>query len=147
MEQQWIERLREVQFRRNVQEELEFMKIVGTLEGGCNLKCARILMKTFVPAVHFDSQEAVLTVLGLMERPLALKAILEDLPRVLRLDVDFAVALLYHDVSDNPDLLLRMARDSSAEVRDAVVTVLQLPEVRESITSAGALEESLRDSA
>src|SRR5438046_2103309 len=80
-----LERILATQTRKDETEEKEFLNLVDSVVGHCDLETARVLMKTFSSRPDYGTQESVMDAILSAGRDIYIQVILEELER-LRLE-------------------------------------------------------------
>jgi len=109
MDSNWANEVLSASARRNEVEEKEFLALVDQASGRCSLEVARVLMKTFSDKPDFGTQERVCSVLASAPPEVAIRAKLEELPRLLAEAPEWAESLLGEEVEHQPVLLKSVA--------------------------------------
>ena len=139
MDEKWKQRFLEAMRRRDVTEEQEFLSLVDQVEGNCPLDVARVFMKSFSDTPDFGTQERVVSQLASAEKSDAITAILDELPRLLVEAREWAAVLVGQEVDRRPELLVQLARQSSPDVRQALLTLLADDDFRDFYPNAKTL--------
>lgn len=140
MDALWKDLFLQAMARGNPERDSEFLALVDQAEGQCSLDVARVLMKSFSSAPDFGTQERVVSVLASAEKSDAIKALLEELPRLLEDANEWAEVLIGQEVDRRPELLLAVARRSSPESKQALRLLLRSPGFDEIYPNAKTIE-------
>jgi len=139
MDENWSHELLEASRRRGEAEEQRFLALVDQAFGQCTLEVARVLMKTFSDAPDFGTQERVCGALASARPEVAVRAILEELPRLLVDAPQWAESLIGEEVKHRPDLLKSVAASMPGEARMALRQLLSTKDFRDFYPSATSL--------
>jgi len=115
--------------RQTEEEVKKFLDIVDNLEGKINLQIAKVLMKTFSEQPDWGTQESVISTLASGDPDIVIKAILEEMPRLLKEAPRWADTLIINEYNFNRDHLLNALQSSSQDIKDAVLTAINKPEI------------------
>ena len=124
MDVDWSHELLQASRRRDEAEEQKFLALVDQAFGKCTLEVAKVLMKTFSDAPDFGTQERVCSTLASALPQFQVRAMLEELPRLLAEAPEWADALIGEEVEHRPALLKTIAATMPGEVRMALRQLL-----------------------
>lgn len=102
----------------------EFIELVDEVDGRCSLDVARVLMSSFGRAEDFGTQEAVVSVLASASKSDAIRAILEELPRLVMEAPEWADVLIGQEVERRPELLLSIVQTMSKDISEILSCVV-----------------------
>jgi hypothetical protein len=139
MNEQWKNSFLGVMRRNDVEQEKEFLHLVDQVRNRCNLDVARTLMKSFLGKPDYGTQERVISVLASADRCDAIRALLEELPRLIKEAPEWAETLTGQEVDRRPELLAEVAKSVSDESVRALQTLLFADSFRESYPNAKKL--------
>src|SRR5262245_39638287 len=117
MDPEWEQQVLVASGRQNEAEERRFVELVEQANNRCTLAVARVLMKTFSDAPDFGTQEIVGSVLASAAPEISLRAILEELPRLVAEAPEWAKSLIGEEVEHRPTLLKSIATSMPAKVK------------------------------
>lgn len=117
MNPDWEQQLLVASQRRDEAEERRFVELVQQANSKCTLDVARVLMKTYSDAPDFGTQEIVGSVLASATPEIAVRAILEELPRLMAEAPNWAESLIGEEVEHRPTMLKSIAVSMPAQVK------------------------------
>jgi len=99
-------------------------------------------MQTYFDEPDFGVQESVSSVLATAATEDYQRAFLEELPRLIKEANQWAEVFIETEVEDDPESLLKLALTSSPDVKNALISLLERPELfEESYPTAKAILE------
>ncbi len=117
MDVDWEQQLLMASRRRDESEERRFVDLVQQAFNKCTLDVARVLMKTYTSAPDFGTQEVVGSTLASASPETSVRAMLEELPRLLSEAPEWAQTLIGEEVDNRPALLTLIAASMPAQVK------------------------------
>lgn len=139
MDADWSHELLRASRRRGEAEEQRFLALVDQAVGKCTLEVAKVLMKTFSDAPDFGTQERVCSALASARPEVQIRAMLEELPRLLLEAPQWAESLIGEEVEHRPALLKSIAASMPGEVRMALRQLLSNKDFRDFYPSATSI--------
>jgi hypothetical protein len=139
MRETWASEVLEAAARKDSDEEVRFLSLVDEAAGQCTPEVVTILMRTFSGQPDFGTQERVCSVLATAEPALYVRALLNELPRLMAEAPEWADALVGEQVEHQPALLSRITSSMPAPVRMSLRQLLGKPEFREFHPNAGQI--------
>jgi hypothetical protein len=124
MDISWADELLSASQRRDELEQQRFLTLVDQAFERCTLDVAKVLMKTFSDAPDFGTQERVCSVLASALPEVAIRAKLEELPRLVAEAPEWAESLIGEEVEHRPGLLKSMTASMPAAVKLALRQLL-----------------------
>ncbi len=146
MDREWKERILTTSKRETEEEELEFIRLVHTANGNCDLDTVRVLMKTFSEKDDFGTQECVRSALASASKQDYVLGVLEELPRLVRETPDWAMVCLWREVHDRHEMVLNIANTMPFEVVVSLRQLLLDPDFQEDNPDWRVVEKGLRSS-
>lgn len=144
MDELWKSRFERVLLRRDEEEEHAFVQAVEEVRGRCTRDVASVLLRSFTDRPDFGTQEHVLSTLASAAPSDLIEAILEELPRLVREAIEWAVVLIGQELQFRPALLVRAARFANRESREALCSVLNREDVKAQFSAAGWVASELQ---
>jgi hypothetical protein len=117
MDGNWADEVLSASQRRDEAEQQRFLALIDQAFERCTLDVAKVLMKTFSDVPDFGTQERVCSVLASALPEVAIRAKLEELPRLVVEAPEWAEALIGEEVEHRPGLLKSMAGSMPAAVK------------------------------
>ena len=124
LETSWAGEVLELAAFSNEDEAERYRILVESKMGHCSLEVARILMKTFSTHEDYGVQECVVSVLASAELQDYLRALLEELPRLLIDAREWAFVLVGREVLYHTTALIQVALEMEQIERRALATLL-----------------------
>ena len=124
----WAKQLLFASKRSSPDQEAAFLSLVDAAEGRITPFVAETLMGTFSGEPDFGTQERVCSVLASGEPSTILKAMLQEMPRLVREAPEWAEALLTNELEFRSELVCELLRRASSEIYSAVLMVTDRPD-------------------
>ena len=125
MEADWEEKLLRAANRETEEQERLFLGLVDQASGHIDAHTAKVLLGTFTAKPDFGTQERVESVLATGDKKVVLKAVLEEMPRLVSEAPEWAASLLGQELEHRTELLLSNLPNMSSEVQSAISRVAQ----------------------
>ncbi len=124
----WAKQLLLASRRSSPDEEAAFLSLVDAAENNITPFVAETLMRTFSDEPDYGTQERVCSVLASGEPATFIKAMLQEMPRLVRETPEWAETLLTTELEFRSDLVCELLRSASSEIRAAVLTITSNPD-------------------
>ncbi|WP_010304030.1 hypothetical protein [Candidatus Odyssella thessalonicensis] len=123
-----------------------FVDIVENLQGKVDCVVAHALMKTFSQAPDYGTQESVMSTLASGDPSVVTKAILEEIPRLVKEAPRWADTLMINQYLFNKEQVLSILKDCPMPIKNAVLKAINKPEVLSFEPKIKELIEYINDS-
>lgn len=123
MEADWEEKLLLAANRETEEQEHLFLGLVDQASGHIDTHTAKVLLSTFTAKQDYGTQERVESVLATGDKEVVLKAVLEEMPRLVSEAPEWAESLLGQEIEHRFGLLRGSLPSMSTEVQNAVAQV------------------------
>ncbi len=120
MDKDWENRLLAASKRETEDEENEFLSLVDQAADKVDLNTAKILLKTYSAKLDYGTQERVESVLATGDERIIVRAVLEEMPRLVSEASEWAEALLGHEIEHRVSLVQETLKSMSPQVKKAV---------------------------
>jgi hypothetical protein len=125
MEADWAEKLMQVSGRETEEQERQFLALVDQAEGSIDLRIAKVLLSTYSAKPDYGTQERVDSVLATGNEEIVVKAILEEMPRLIAEAPEWAASLLGQELEHRFELLHSSLTSMPREVQNAVSQIVR----------------------
>lgn len=142
--QNWKERFLKAASMPPSRRGVDFTNLVDEVDGQCSLDVARVLMTSFGGEDDFETQEAVVSVLASGNKGDVIRAILEELPRLVVNAPEWADVLIGQEVERRPELLLSIAKTMPEDIVRALSHTVNKRCFVNLYDNANSFAESLR---
>lgn len=139
MDIKWADEVLSASRRGDEAEEQRFLTLVDQALGRCTLEVAKVLMKTFTDVPDFGTQERVCNLLASALPEVAIRAKLEELPRLIVEAPEWAESLIGEEVEHRPGLLNSTAVSMPAAVKMALRQLLGKKDFRDFYPNAAGV--------
>jgi len=139
MDVKWESELLIASQRRDEAEQQRFLTLVDQAFERCTLAVAKTLMRTFSDVPDFGTQERVCSVLASAPPEVAIRAKLEELPRLVVEAPEWAESLIGEEVEHRPELLKSVAASMPAAVKLSLRQLLGNKEFRDFYPNAAGV--------
>lgn len=103
---------------------LEFVDLIYSLDTPIGYEGLKVLMKTYTNEDDYGTQESVNACIQLAAPEDLARAIIEELPRLVELEEEWAEVLVYDVLREQNAAFVRIARESSGVERKALGELL-----------------------
>ncbi len=110
--------------RESTEQESDFLDLVDAADEKIDFEVAVVLLKTFIAKPDYGTQERVVSVLSSGRPEIVIKAILQELPRLVAEASEWAFVLMGTEVEFRPALTARLLLQAEDDVKNAASTVL-----------------------
>lgn len=125
MDSKWGERISALKRRYTDEVEAkEFVSLVDEAVGKCTPEVVRVLMRTFTADEDYGIQESVVSALASAGPEVYLRALLEELPRLLEEAPKWAEVLIGREVEFNSLLLASTAKEMDVAIKESLIRLL-----------------------
>jgi hypothetical protein len=139
MDPAWENELLIASQRRDQAEQQRFLTLVDQAFDRCTFTVAKALMKTFSGVPDFGAQERVCSVLASASPECAIRAKLEELPRLVIEAPEWAESLIGEEIEHRPELLNAVAASMPASVKASLRQLLDNKEFRDFYPNAAGV--------
>lgn len=124
----WEKQLLAASLRDSEEKENQFLSLVDEAENNVDLSVAKTLMKTFTNKPDFGTQERVESVLATANPEIQVRAVLEEMPRLVLEAPEWAETLLGQELEHRSSLVVLVMSSLSQNTVAAIRTVASKPE-------------------
>lgn len=128
MKPDWTRKLLDASVRESSDQEQQFLSLVDEADGNIDLEVAKTLMKTFSDKPDYGTQERVESVLASADPELVVRAVLEEMPRLVLEAPEWAEVLLGQELEHRPSLVVSAMSNLPQNLIEVIRTVAMKPE-------------------
>ena len=144
MNPDWHKRVLELKHQETDAEAREYVALVYQALWQVTPEVAKTLMATFIDEPDYGVQESVVSVLASAPPAIYQRALLEELPRLLKEAPEWADVLVGREVEHRPLTLVSLAREINPDIQEALLQLLTKPSFADFYPNAKEVAQALR---
>lgn len=142
MKPDWEKQLLAVAERDSEEQEYQFLSLIDEAENNVDLNVAKILLKTYSDNPDFGTQERVECVLATAVPEIQVRAVLEEMPRLVSEAPEWAETLLGQELEHRSSLVVSVMSSLPQNTISAILSVASKPEFVSFYKNAKLLNQS-----
>ena len=127
MDEVWKSRLLQLKYPHTEADAQVFVALVDQAKGHCTPDTVAVLMKTFSSEPDYGVQESVISTLSTADPEAYVRALLEELPRLILEAPDWADVLVSHEVELAPERLVSIAKTVDVQLQECLRAFVGTP--------------------